>query len=59
VQTDDFVFELIVHEAPPFVLLAVTIPRDPPSFHRSCCQAPIRTFGFDGSTVTYGSTSVP
>jgi hypothetical protein len=59
VQTEDFVFELMVHEAPPLVLVAVTIPREPPSFHRSCCHVPTRTFGFEGSTMTYGSTSVP
>ena len=58
VQFDDLVCALIVHVAPPLRLVALTLPSDPPLFHRSCCQAPMMTSGFDGSTITWGSTSL-
>src|SRR5215207_11346034 len=58
VQFDDLVRALIVQLAPPSRLVALTLPSDPPLFQRSCCQAPMMTSGFDGSTITWGSTSL-
>src|SRR5215207_5020401 len=58
VQFEDLVRALIVQLAPPSRLVALTLPSDPPLFHRSCCQAPMMTSGFDGSTITWGSTSL-
>src|SRR4029453_2712545 len=58
VQFEDLVRGLIVQDAPPSRLGAVTLPSDPPLFQRSCCQAPMMTSGFDGSTITWGSTSL-
>ena len=54
----DLVVALTVQPVPPLVLVAVTSPSEPPLLHRSCCQAPISTAGFDGSTTTCGSTSL-
>src|SRR5918995_1948994 len=58
VQFEDLVRGLIVHVAPPSRLVALTLPSAPPLFHRSCCQAPMMMSGFDGSTITCGSTSL-
>src|SRR5918994_1195600 len=58
VQFEDLVRGLIVQLAPPSRLVALTLPSDPPLFHRSCCQVPMMTSGFDGSTITWGSTSL-
>src|SRR5215204_4379620 len=58
VQFDDLVRALTVQVAPPSTLVAETLPSAPPLFHRSCCQAPMMTSGFDGSTITWGSTSL-
>src|SRR5919106_6969047 len=58
VQFDDLVTGLTAHVAPPSTLVALTLPSAPPLFHRSCCQAPMMTSGFDGSTITWGSTSL-
>src|SRR4029453_15670327 len=57
-QLGGLVWGLIVHVAPPLRLVALTLPSDPPLFHRSCCQAPMMMSGFDGSTITWGSTSL-
>src|SRR5918992_3269079 len=58
VQFDDFVTGLMVQLFPPLRLVAVTLPSAPPLFQRSCCHAPIMMSGFDGSTITWGSTSL-
>src|SRR5918994_4817004 len=58
VQFEDLVRGLIVQVAPPSRLVAVTLPSAPPLFQRFCCQAPMMTSGFDGSTITWGSTSL-
>src|SRR5918996_6556074 len=58
VQFEVLVMELTVHDAPPSMLVAVTFPSAPPLFQRSCCHAPIMMSGFDGSTITWGSTSL-
>jgi hypothetical protein len=58
VQFDDLVTALIVQLAPPSRLVALTLPSDPPLFHLSCCQAPMMMSGSDGSTITWGSTSL-
>src|SRR5918996_3307983 len=58
VQFEDLVRAFIAQVAPPSRLVAVTLPSAPPLFHRSCCQAPMMTSGFDGSTITWGSTSL-
>src|SRR4029450_1135294 len=58
VQLEDLVCALIVQFAPLLRLVALTMPSDPPLFHRSCCQASMMMSGFDGSTITWGSTSL-
>src|SRR5918994_6650074 len=58
VQFEDLVRALIVQVAPPSRLVAVTLTSAPPLFQRFCCQAPMMTSGFDGSTITWGSTSL-
>jgi hypothetical protein len=58
VQFDDFVAALIVQFVPPSWLKAVTRPREPPLFQRSCCHAATMLSLSDRSTATHGSTSL-